>query len=367
MASGQTLSLVPIGTVSTANLVYIFSGNFTVGTGATLSVGTGTSVLIDPVTITDNGTHEHHRGVGRFRGGLRGDDADSGQRRPCPPAAPPSTPRAGSYESFTLLQVDSGGELIATSTTFSVNELNLVNGSIMNTGDLTNDVFNLPIYVPFQDIAPCWPTTRASRTSTSSPGAMASGQALSLVPIGTVSTANLVYIFSGNFTVGTGATLSVGTGTSVLIDPVTITDNGTMNVTGASVGFVAGYEATTQILVNGTLSASGSSSIPRAAAMASFTLLQVDSGGELTATNSTFAVNELSLNAGSTDDLQSRPSPLSSRSTAEPRSTFLGRLHATRTVVASGAHRHDQPDQQFLGHDQPHANRGQDHGPRQES
>ena len=44
MASGQTLSLVPIGTVSTASLVYVFQGNFTVGTGATLTVGTGTPV-----------------------------------------------------------------------------------------------------------------------------------------------------------------------------------------------------------------------------------------------------------------------------------------------------------------------------------
>ena len=53
--------------------------------------------------------------------------------------------------------------------------------------------------------------------------------------------------------------MSVGTGTSVLIDPVTITDNGAMDITGASIGFVAGYYTTTQILVNGTLSASGSS------------------------------------------------------------------------------------------------------------
>ena len=134
----------------------------------------------------------------------------------------------------------------------------MVSGSIMNSGDLTNDVFNLPIYVPFQDMA-LLANNQSFQNVNIISGTMASGQTLSLVPIGTVSTANLVYVFQGNFTVGTGATVSVGAGTSVLIDPVTITDNGAMSVTDASVGFVAGFASTTQILVNGTLSASGSS------------------------------------------------------------------------------------------------------------
>ena len=113
-----------------------------------------------------------------------------------------------------------------------------------------------------------------------------------------------MFIFQGNFTVGTGATLTVGTGTSVLIDPVTITDNGAMNVTGASVGFVAGYSATTQILVNGTLSASGSNFYISGGNYASFALLQVDSGGQLSATSSTFSLNQLVVQSGSTANLQ---------------------------------------------------------------
>ena len=239
MASGQTLSLVPIGTVSTASLVYIFQGNFTVGTGATLTVGTGTSVLIDPVTITDNGAMNVTDASIGFVAGfaattqilVNGTLSASGSN---------FYTSGGTYESFTLLQVDSGGELSASSTTFSINELSLVDGSIMNTGDLTNDIFNLPIYVPFQDVA-LLANNQSFQDINIIAGTMASGQTLSLVPIGTVSTASLVYIFQGNFTVGTGATLTVGTGTSVLIDPVTITDNGAMNVTGASIGFVAGY------------------------------------------------------------------------------------------------------------------------------
>ena len=218
---------------------------------------TGTNVLIDPVTITDKGAMSVTDASVGFVAGfasttqllVNGTLSASGSS---------FYTSGGAYESFTLIQVDSGGESTAANSTFSVDELSMVSGSIMNSGDLTNDVFNLPIYVPFQDIA-LLANNQSFQNVNIISGTMASGQNLSLVPIGTVSTANLVYIFQGNFTVGTGATLSVGSGTNVLIDPVTITDKGAMSVTDASVGFVAGFASTTQLLVNGTLSASGSS------------------------------------------------------------------------------------------------------------
>ena len=46
VASGQTLALNAIGTASTANLLYVFAGNFTVSSGATVTVGPNVSVLI---------------------------------------------------------------------------------------------------------------------------------------------------------------------------------------------------------------------------------------------------------------------------------------------------------------------------------
>ena len=93
----------------------------------------------------------------------------------------------------------------------------LVNGSVFNRGDLTNDVFNLPIYVPFQDVA-LLANNQSFQDINIIAGTLASGQTLTLNPIGTVSTANLRLRLPGNFTVRHGATLSVGTGTSVLID-----------------------------------------------------------------------------------------------------------------------------------------------------
>ena len=93
--------------------------------------------------------------------------------------------------------------MIASNTTFSVDELNLVNGSRMNPGDLTSDVFDLPIYVPFQDVG-LLSNNQSFQDVYINGGTMANGQTLSLVPMGTVSMANLVYIVSGGFTVGAG-------------------------------------------------------------------------------------------------------------------------------------------------------------------
>ena len=367
MASGQTLTLAPIGTVSTASLVYIFQGNFTVGTGATLTIGTGTSVLIDPVALTDNGAMTVTGASIGFVAGysattqllVNGTLDSSGSNFYI---------SGGNYAPFALLQIDSGGELSASTTTFSLNELNWVGGSVMNTGDVTNDTFNLPIFVPFQDVA-LLSNNQSFQNINIIAGTMASGQTLSLAPIGTVSTASLVYIFQGNFTVGTGATLTIGTGTSVLIDPVTLTDNGAMNVTGASIGFVAGYSATTQLLVNGTLDSSGSNFYISGSNYAPFALLQIDSGGKLTATSSTFSLNQLAVQSGSTANLQfdTFATQLAINSGSSNNIHNDDFSSASATVVASGEfHHHNRFDQQLLGHTQHLTDRSQDHRPRRQ-
>ena len=48
--------------------------------------------------------------------------------------------------------VNSGGHLVATNSTFSIAQLSLDNGSVLNSGDLTGDIFNMPIYVPYGDV-----------------------------------------------------------------------------------------------------------------------------------------------------------------------------------------------------------------------
>ena len=87
----------------------------------------------------------------------------------------------------------------------------------------------------------------------------------------------------------------------MLTDGQTITDSGTLTfATGDTMNFYSYYGAS-QIVVNGTMTATGDTFATLSGSGAS---IQVESGGELTATNSTFGVNEVSLNAGSTDNLQ---------------------------------------------------------------
>ena len=46
LTSGQSVALNAIGTQTTANLRYVFPGNFTINQGATLAVGPDVPVLI---------------------------------------------------------------------------------------------------------------------------------------------------------------------------------------------------------------------------------------------------------------------------------------------------------------------------------
>jgi hypothetical protein len=204
------------------------------------------------------------------------------------------------YASTNQVVVNSGGELKATGSTFGVNQLILANGSVLNSGDMSGNVFNLPIYVPASDI-PLLAANKSFQNVNILGGTLNSGQSLSLNLIGTTSTANLLYIFSGGFTVQPGATLSVGANVPVQIGGgQAITDNGSLSfASGDAVYFATAQYATTQIVVNGTMSATGTNFINPGNAYASTNQVVVNSGGELKATGSTFGVNQLTLANGS--------------------------------------------------------------------
>jgi hypothetical protein len=290
-------------TMSTGSALNI--NGVTVQPGATLSVGANVPVLIGGgQAITDNGTLSFGSGdsVGLTVGYYATTQIDvNGVLKATGTNFYIS---GGNSGSFTLIQVNSGGELIASNTTFGVNQLTLSNGSVLKSGDLSNDVFNLPIYVPALDI-PLLASNQSFQAINILDGSLNNGQSLTLSLIGTKSTANLSYDFYSGFTVQVGASLTIAPDVSVLIGGgQTLTDNGTMTVgAGAAVGLVAPYYATTQIDVNGVLKATGTNFYISGGNSGSFTLIQVNSGGELIASNTTFGVNQLSLTSGSTGQL----------------------------------------------------------------
>ena len=54
--------------------------------------------------------------------------------------------------STTQIVVNSGGELQASNSTFAISQVSLADGSILNSGDLTNNVFNTTLYTPILDV-----------------------------------------------------------------------------------------------------------------------------------------------------------------------------------------------------------------------
>ena len=275
-----TLNLNQIGN-SNSSLRYVFPGGFTVATGATLSVGTNVSVLIEP-TFTVNGTLNFATGdavsifnAQLFVNGTLNASNDS------------FTTNNGNYS--TGIQVNSGGHLIASNSTFSLSQLSLDNNSVFNNGDLTGDVFNMSIYVPYNDVQ--YLASNATFNDININAGTLSHRHVDLNQIGT-NTSKLRYVFPNGFTIASGATLSVGTNVSVLIEP-TFTVNGTLNfATGDAVSI---FNA--QIFVNGKLNASSDSFTTNNGNYS--TGIQVNSGGHLVASNSTFSLSQLSLDNNS--------------------------------------------------------------------
>ena len=86
-------------------------------------------------------------------------------------------------------------------------------GTVFNPGDLTGNGFDSPLYLPASDVQ------YLSGTGSNNlqfqdidilADTIVSGQTLALNAIGTATTANLRYVFPGSFTVSSGATVTVG-------------------------------------------------------------------------------------------------------------------------------------------------------------
>jgi uncharacterized protein YlbG (UPF0298 family) len=291
LPSGQTLALNQIGT-NTSSLQYVFSGGFTIASGATLSVGTNVSVLLtDGQTITDNGTLSFANGdvmdFNTYNGAsqivVNGTMTATGDTF--------ATTSGGAAS----VQVQPSGHLTAANTTFNLNSLTINNASVYASGDLTGDTFNMSIYVPYGDVQYLAGNAKFQQVYINA-NTLPSGQFLSLNQIG-ANTSSLQYVFSGGFTIASGATLSVGTNVSVLLtDSQTITDNGTLSFANGDVMGFDSYYGASQIVVNGTMTATGDTFSTLSGSAAS---VQVKSGGQLSANNSNFTLNNLVLNAGS--------------------------------------------------------------------
>ena len=263
LPSGNELDLDLIGT-NTANLAYIFPGNFTVALGATLNVGTDVPVQMPAgVTLTDNGT-------------LSFGDGD--------------TVTMGAGCCVATAEIAVSGTMNTTGTTFA--DTGDGGSIVVSSGGMitpTDSTFGMPLFVPYNDVAVLAAGNNVSFNQIEiDSGTMPSGNELDLDQIGT-NTANLSYVIPGAFTVASGATLNVGTNVPLQIPaPGTLTDNGTLSFgEGDTVTMGAGCcVATAEIAVAGTLTTTGTTFVNTGDGGS----IVVSSGGMITPTGSSFGM-----------------------------------------------------------------------------
>ena len=207
-------------------------GSVVVNNGAALSVAAGASVTVSAgVTITDNGTLSFATGDSVALNGTSGGFGGGPGPAQISIASNNSGTLSATNTDFTTngvgnITVGAGGLLNAANSSFTLTSLTWDNSSVLGSGDLTGDTFNLPIYVPFGDVQYLSGNTSFEQIEIGS-GTITSGT-LALNLIGT-NTTNLSYIFYQGFTVQSGATIAVGTNVPIVVSAgETITDDGTM-------------------------------------------------------------------------------------------------------------------------------------------
>ena len=206
------------------------------------------------------------------------------------------------YGDNARIQVNTGGHLVATNSTFGWNNLGFSAGSVLNSDDLaTGNTFNQTISLPITDI-PLVANNAVFQNIDILPGNLASGTLELTNSIATSPSPNLLFVFTGAFEVKSGATLKMDDGVNVSLQDfnqsITVDLGGQLTVGAASV-VQQEYQAngTQGIVVNGSMTATDTSfSI---AGVGDNARIQVNSGGHLVATNSTFKWNNLGFSSGS--------------------------------------------------------------------
>ena len=299
------------------NLRYVFSSNFTVALGATLTVAPSVSVLLaSGVTLTDNGTVS----FGANDTVVLGNSNNATEQILVGSGGELSASGTG-FSAFgndtATINVAAGGQFTPTTSTFVLNQIDLNSGSILNAGDFVGNSFNtaVPCICPRLRCNICRApaaTTRSSRPSTSWPAPCRADRRWRSTPSARPRRPTCSFhVFSDNFTVASGATLTVAPSVSVLLaSGVTLTDNGTITFSSNDTVVLGNSNNNTEQIVvgsGGVLTASGTGSaappittspIPTPAT------INVAAGGQMTTSGDTFTLTSVTLNSGSTATLQ---------------------------------------------------------------
>ncbi len=253
--AADTSALVAINTTLNAGSVFA-AGSFAIGVGASLNVGGFVNTTITASqTITVN--------LGGTLSFAAGDVVTFGtanyvneQITVNGSLSAVGTTFATFGNDGSTIVVNSGAHFTSTNSNFTLSSLSLDSTSVYGSGDLVGNTFNMPIFVPGGDVQYLSANARFGDININA-ATLGSGT-LALNLIGT-NTSSLRYVFNGGFTVGSGATVSVGNNVPIVIgSSQTILVNGTLSfTTGDVVTFGTANYVNEQITVNGSLTAVG--------------------------------------------------------------------------------------------------------------
>ncbi len=207
--------------------------------------------------------------------------------------------------SLNQIYVESDGEVMATNSTFGVNQVYFSGGSTIQQGDLSNNVFNSTVYVPAIDV-PLLTQNQSFQQVDILGGTLGSNQLTTLSLLGTGSTSGMYYLLPSGLNVPSGATLTISTGASVTIpDQQYLTVSGQLNVTGATVVIDKDYccNGTADgiyVGLGGTMDVSGSTFTRSGTSNYESSHIEIAAGGHLIASGSTFSLDYVPLDVGAT-------------------------------------------------------------------
>ncbi len=303
-----TLNLRPMGTESTANLMYTIGGNFSIAEGAKINVLPAvTTRIANTMTLTVSGTLElaansvltlmQTTSIGNPTRLLI---ADRGNLI----LSSATINSSGNWSEKVSVEVQNGGRMRATDSLISLQTLRIYTAANFQAGDWSGNRFDTNLFIPH---------TFIGNLSAAGGGAnnmrfgniyidsavLASGT-LELRSIGTETTANLYYIFNGSFTIGSGATVNVRPSVRLWTETASVvTVSGTLNFDAGSSFTLqqrTGNNTASQLTIaNQGLVRVTSASFARAGNFFDRTLVDIQNGGRMQASNSWFAIPRIQL------------------------------------------------------------------------
>ncbi|WP_436716024.1 hypothetical protein U8335_28210 [Roseiconus lacunae] len=212
------VTLTQMGTVTTTNLKYRFTSDIEIDPGAQLKFDPGTHVeLANSVNISVEGKlwFDNVSDVGFFddnsynsvsttsievqSGGIL--EADS---------TPFTLATIGNDQS--LIEINAGGLLLAVDSEFSIKNVIWRGASLLNVGDVQNNVFGAIVGVPVEHVPRLENNDSFNRVDLSGESVVSS---VTLKQMGTVTTTNLIYRFTSDIEIDPGAQLKFDPGTRV--------------------------------------------------------------------------------------------------------------------------------------------------------